>query len=429
MSKENGNLKNVEKEVKKGSFWSTQPVVNVGETVDIEEPINVIKDIKEVRQKEITLPDEFEWCVIRIDNETEFDDLHNLLDQNYVEDSDSAFRFKYTKDLLRWALTPPDYEKTWNVGVRYKSSKELIGFISALPIVLMFNKSKKRLPSVEINFMCIHKSLRKQKLAIILIKEITRKVNLNNIQQALYTGGLILSVPISTCLYTHRPINWKKLYDVEFSFLHNNKTVEEMVEYYRLPDETLIDGLRRMEIKDIDQVFDLFVKYQKRFDLTCEFNKKDLTHWLLNSKSNSKDNVIISYVVENKEGIITDFFSYYILPFAILNNPNHSELRTCYLFYYATDYYKKPQNEYKERLIFLIYNALITSKKYDVDVFNCLTSQDNSFFIYETLFGLGNGLLNYYLFNFKLFPLYGGIDPKTKKFIPDKSSDIGIVFI
>jgi len=36
---------------------------------------------------------------------------------------------------------------------------------------------------VEINFLCVHKKLRSKRLAPVLIKEITRRVNLHNIWQ------------------------------------------------------------------------------------------------------------------------------------------------------------------------------------------------------------------------------------------------------
>lgn len=33
--------------------------------------------------------------------------MYKLLTKNYVEDDDNMFRFDYSIDFLRWALTPP----------------------------------------------------------------------------------------------------------------------------------------------------------------------------------------------------------------------------------------------------------------------------------------------------------------------------------
>lgn len=55
---------------------------------------------------------------------------------------------------------------------------------------------------VEINFLCVHKKLRSKRVAPVLIREITRRVNLEGRFQAVYTAGVVLPKPVSTCRYT-----------------------------------------------------------------------------------------------------------------------------------------------------------------------------------------------------------------------------------
>lgn len=52
---------------------------------------------------------------------------------------------------------------------------------------------------VEINFLCVHKKLRSKRVAPVLIREITRRVNLEGIFQAVYTAGVVLPKPVATC--------------------------------------------------------------------------------------------------------------------------------------------------------------------------------------------------------------------------------------
>ena len=52
---------------------------------------------------------------------------------------------------------------------------------------------------VEINFLCVHKKLRSKRLAPVLIREITRRVNCQGIFQAVYTAGVVLPKPVGTC--------------------------------------------------------------------------------------------------------------------------------------------------------------------------------------------------------------------------------------
>lgn len=57
---------------------------------------------------------------------------------------------------------------------------------------------------VEINFLCVHKKLRSKRVAPVLIREITRRVHLEGIFQAVYTAGVVLPKPVGTCRY--RPL-------------------------------------------------------------------------------------------------------------------------------------------------------------------------------------------------------------------------------
>ena len=52
---------------------------------------------------------------------------------------------------------------------------------------------------VEINFLCVHKKLRSKRVAPVLIKEITRRVNRTGIFQAVYTAGVVLPKPVASC--------------------------------------------------------------------------------------------------------------------------------------------------------------------------------------------------------------------------------------
>lgn len=418
------------KQMKDYKFWKTQPVPSLDETVDSEGQIDQVKKPEDISDKPLPLLNDFEWSGIDIEDNDQLEEVYKLLYENYVEDNDATFRFKYSHEFFRWSLQAPDWKKDWHVGVRVKATGKLVAFIAAIPITLKLNKSQKVIPSVEINFLCIHKKLRSKRLAPVLIKEITRRVNKYDIWQALYTAGVVLPSPVAVCRYTHRPINWSKLNDVGFSHLPPNQTKAEVVRSYALPDTTSTPGLRPMESKDLDQVYDLLNEFQKKFELIQIFTKEELNHWLLGGtsiKEGEQSSVIKTYVVENDAGKITDFFSYYLLPFTVLENPTHDHLGIAYLFYYASDSSDKP--EYKERLNELMNDALITSKEFDVDVFNCLTSQDNSYFINDAKFGSGDGFLNYYLFNYKTWPVHGGIDPQTKAVVDDTTSGVGVVLL
>lgn len=406
-----------QKQMKDYKFWRTQPVPTFDEKVDADGPIDSLKTPSDVPEAPLPLLSEFEWSTIDVDLSEQLDEVYHLLYEHYVEDQDATFRFKYSHEFFRWALKPPGWRQDWHVGVRVKTTGKLVAFIAAVPVTLRLNGPDKTFPSVEINFLCIHKKLRLKRLTPVLIKEITRRVNRQDIWQALYTAGVVLPAPVASCRYTHRPLNWLKLHDVGFSHLPENQTKAGMVAHYALPNTPKMAGLRPMKNADLDAVHTLLHKFQERFDMVQVFTKEELSHWLLGSS------VIKAYVVET-EGKITDFVSYYLLPFSVLNHATHLDLGIAYLFYYASD--SAPES-YKARLNALITDALITAKKFDVDVFNALTSQDNPLFIKQAKFGSGDGFLNYYLFNYRTRHIYGGIDPQTKQVDENRGSGIGVV--
>lgn len=199
-------------------FWDTQPVPNFQETKgkEIEQGPLEIKEIKDVRPEPYALPETFEWVTIDINNDLELNEVYDFLRDHYVGDSAGSYRFRYTPNFIRWALTPPEYHKEWILGVRVKVNKKLIGFISGIPLKVSVNG--KVIETAEIDFLCIHEKLRTKRLAPVLIKEVTRRVNLKGIWQAIYTAGRYIPTPIAYTRYYYRSINYKKLLDV-LSFL------------------------------------------------------------------------------------------------------------------------------------------------------------------------------------------------------------------
>lgn len=150
-----------------------------------------------------------------VKNENEMKELYTLLEGNYVEDDDAMFRFAYPIEFLRWALTPPKWRRDWHLIVRVKQTKKFVAFISAIPC--KFRVTKNNIDMVEINFLCVHKKLRSKKLAPILITEITRRVNVTNVWQAVYTAGVLLPKPFCITRYWHRSLNIQKLIDIRFT--------------------------------------------------------------------------------------------------------------------------------------------------------------------------------------------------------------------
>lgn len=72
---------------------------------------------------------------------------------------------------------------------------------------------------VEINFLCVHKKLRSKRVAPVLIREITRRVNQKGIFQAVYTAGVVLPKPVGTCRYVEKCLRGRFFFFVSAEFI------------------------------------------------------------------------------------------------------------------------------------------------------------------------------------------------------------------
>ena len=267
---------------------------------------------------------------------------------------------------------------------------------------------------VEINFLCVHKKLRSKRLAPVLIKEITRRVNLSGVFQAVYTAGVVLPTPVATCRYYHRSLDPKKLVEVGFSRIPPRMTMARMQKLYRLPEDTstgvpkkgntgmVNTGLRPMVEEDIASAHKLLLKHLTKFKLAIAFLEEEFRHWFL-----PRDRVISMYISVSSKGKVTDLVSFYHLPSSIIGNPKHSHLNAAYSFYNVAT---------SVPLVTLMKDALILAKYVDgLDVFNALEQMENGSVLDELKFGIGDGLLNYYLYNWCCPTL--------------KAEDVGIVLL
>lgn len=207
-------------------------------------------------------------------------------------------------------------------------------------------------------------------MAALLISEVTRRVNLRNKWQAIYTSGKNLPTPFTRATYYHRSINPKKLIEVKFSALTQNQTLPMVKKLYAIPDELSLD-LKPMTKHDVFGVAKLLNEGLSKYVVKFHYTDEDVKHYFL-----PRDKVVYTYViskteVENgkKKTKVTDFLSFYALPSHVMGNPKHNMLYACYSFFnFATTV------SYEE----LIKNALILAKKEGYDVYNCLNLMDNA---------------------------------------------------
>ncbi|KAJ8442914.1 hypothetical protein Cgig2_022280 [Carnegiea gigantea] len=153
---------------------------------------------------------------------------------------------------------------------------------------------------------------------------------------------------ITMAEYWHRPLNSRKLNEIEFSRIGSRKTMRRIIKFYKLSNSIGSLGFRKMELRDGHAVTQLLRGYLTRFVIASEFAENEVEYWLL-----------------TKENLLRNSFCHY-------GNPNHQTSKATYAYYNVAT---------KTPLIPLVNDALIMTKKKDCDVFNALDITENvSFF-------------------------------------------------
>ena len=276
----------------------------------------------------LSLPEGFIWRDIDISDNNTLDALHRFLLNNYVEGCD--MRFQYGKDLLTLALTPPGYKTQWYVAVF--SGNVMVGFIAAIPILISIDSHHQQ--SAAINFLCVHKKLRNHRLAPVLIKELTRRINSEGVYTAIYTRAITANTFPTTSMsmtntsilghmatkqYWHRPINIKKLVNsgiINISEFGQYVTLSRAIKLYAIKDTI---QLHKITPNDYQSAHELLSDHLKKFRMFNVFTINDFIHWFGENTH--------TYVI--RDNTTTDFVSFYVLPSKVLTN--NEIINTAYL--------------------------------------------------------------------------------------------------
>ncbi|RHY84777.1 hypothetical protein DYB35_008077 [Aphanomyces astaci] len=370
-------------------FWRTQPVMTLHDTLSSSQDHGYCDQSipkSKVRATPLKLPEGFAWSDFDITNPSEANELYKFLAAHYCEDSDGRFRSDYSLEFLMWALTSPGYVADWHVAIRHTSSGKLMAFFAGTPKAIRIHDDLA--PSCETNFLCIHKKLRNKRLAPVLIKELTRRSNLQGVWRAVYTGSSLLPTPVATTQIHHRSLNTKKCVEVGFAYCPPNVSLTSLIKTNKLPDATSIAGFQPMQLHHVSQVTTLLNTDHAKFDLALDWTEASVAHWLL-PRSNVVDAFVVVDVGTNR---VTDFCSYYHVPMSVLNHPQHTTIYTAQSFYNVATSVPLPD---------LVRDLMVKAKANNMDIFSAADIMNMDEVLAPLVFEAGGGHLHYYLFNWR----------------------------
>ena len=357
------------------------------------------------------LPANFEWYDIDIHNTDDLTALYTLLRDHYVEDSSHSSRVEYSREFLQWALTSPNHISRYHVAVRLSTTKKLVAFICGTRQLVRIRRHTG--VTLEISFLCVHAKLRRQRLAPVLIKEITRRISvLDTVKHAVYTAGVLIHQPLTHCTYYHRPLNVASLVAAGFiphpallstppprTEVARTAAYNRFVKRHALPTEPGQSGglpqLAVMREDDVAAVHSLLSDYLSTYSLVPLYDIDEVRHWFL-----PRTDVVYSYVLY-EAGTLVAFVSFQCVP--RLHNYTTAQpitIRTANASYHVC------RGTATTRAA-VLREVMCRAKAAGFDVYSALDMMDFNDWMVEDggRFLKSNGGVYYYLFNYQCQPM------------------------
>lgn len=222
-------------------------------------------------------------------------EIFNLINNHYIEDSNHIIRLTYSKDFIYWYLKqiPPGLI----VGLLYKT--KLIGLVTSLPMTMIISGKETTVPYID--FLCIQINVRELGLCRYLLDELNSRLITMGYNHAFFTGQKRLNSQLLCTTIDHIiPINYPKLKQI--GFLVDNTDDTALNIFQQFSD----NPLHFMTPHDIETVVRKLNKFMEKFTIRPLFTKENAHYSLL-----PKKNIVYSFVKRDSSGDITDFISVY----------------------------------------------------------------------------------------------------------------------
>ena len=383
------------------SFWKTQPVESLSSSDVINEnccqSVGIINDnvLKDVSQVPLILPDtSMYWEDIDSKDEFILTAFQDFLSENYVTDKEDAFRLSYSLPFLKSMISQAI--SGCQILIKHNSSKNIIGSIIAIP--KRIKVKDQMLDTCEINLLCVKKDYRDKQLAPLLIQEIARRLNLRQINTAIFTCGSKLPLKsFASAQYFHKLLDVEKLNKVGITNFSNDDLPSAILQYnhrilsYRKSQhQTDEDGFmhifRLANIKDVSDIVQLFKTSENNYELQEEINYDKLVSMI--NDVNMHCFIIEKVYLESKSRKVDGFVSFYTVLTKSLKKS--LDFETEYMYYYCGT------------IIPCIDGIFSYFQKQGKSMITCLNIGENSELIKEKKLLPGNAMLNYYMYNYRL---------------------------
>lgn len=337
---------------KNHEFWNKQPVDKSGE--------GVVHGASPGPLEQPRLPDGF-----RFEDLDSIGELDEFLRKNYSGDASEGHMLRYSEEFLRWMLEADNGKKRYCIVLRLCG--RMVGFVFGREHIVDIRGERSRVLGA--NFLCVSQEMRGRGLAPVLIREVTRRANVDGIFRGVFTSEARLFFNVSRGRYYHRPLNPQKLFESGFC--------DRIME---VKDTRVREGTRLTSEMDMASIAKIYLEESRKYMFHEEMELADVVSALKPVKG-----VVYTYVHEN-QGTIDGFGTFFVID--TVERKSGKAARGAYLYYRGGS---DPTRMVEDLMYF--------AQMEGCDVFNTLDIMGNTLFLAGLGFVCGSGELKYYLYN------------------------------
>lgn len=291
-------------------FWKNQPVI-FDKT-----KLNNLRQLETLKSTDVQVDigNTLEWNMCTKKDTEMLQEYCDFLNIHYKE---SNFKTFYTRSYFEWVLKNGSL-----LLVSHKSSKRIYGGIIGVPKTYLVNNTKQTI--VDVNYLCVHPSLRNTGLAEKLISQLVNVYVKEGYQVGLFNTERYIPTPFTTVTNYIYPLNVEKLLSVNyFTNMKDEDKKIYMSKYFVEPINNM--NIVKVTKDNIEEVFNFYKNNSPNSNFSQEYSQEEFTYWFLNEYTRS-------YVIMNNSKI-EDFFAVYYTP---THDTKLNLLSEAYLYTYTS---------------------------------------------------------------------------------------------
>lgn len=291
----------------------------------------------------VRLPNNFKFVTLSQHTPKDISMITLFLNEHYIPSKVSKNIYRYTSKFVEYKLCSPSghfkNRDTIILAIVKQHTNNIYGLVVAIPILYYIDGNY--INSYTIEWLATHTKFRGRKIAIVLQKELYRRLYNTG-----YSIGLLFSAPLilpfqsttspSRLLYKQLKYTQSEYDKSQIEKLKTArakiKDVQKIKEINRLIDEltppqiqptSVIHQIRLANKSDMASLYEIYYqRCQSKFRIYRLYNQKEFEYTFTPIKD-----MIYTYVMTNSDGIIKDFITIYNL-----DNPDGMS-KSAYLYY------------------------------------------------------------------------------------------------